>query len=123
MSHSKLILAIIKVIFFVTIGILITTNPGTEKYEQYASKALNSYLKDRVCQEVTEVLENSCTILVDIARPQLAVAIAKTTQRNNFLVFSIYQTDLSIPSAVPDYQFKTVGILDYFYTYQADKVD
>ncbi|HHP7232452.1 MAG TPA: DUF4359 domain-containing protein [Xenococcaceae cyanobacterium] len=123
MSHSRLILAIIKIAFLSVIGVLIATNPGSKKYEQYAAKALNYYLKDTVCQEVTEVLENPCSILVDLARPQLTAAIAQTTRRKNFLVFSIYQTDLSILSALPNYQFETIGILDYFYTYQADKLD
>lgn len=123
MNHSKFIFSIGKVIFFLAIGILIVTNPGKAKYEEYASEALKSYLKDRVCQDVTEILSNPCTILVDIARPQLAMAIAQKTQRKNFLIFSIYQTDLSIATALPEYEFGTVAILDYFYTYQANKLD
>lgn len=123
MNHSKFIFSTAKVIFFIAIGILMVTNPGKAKYEDYASEALKSHLKDRVCQDVTEILTNPCTILVDIARPQLAMAISKKTQRKNFLLFSIYQTDLSIPTTLPDYQFGTVAILDYFYTYQADKLD
>ncbi len=123
MSHSKFISASIKAIFLITVGILIATNPGTKKYEHYASKALNSHLKENLCQEATGVLKSSCGILVDIARPQLDVAIAQSTQRKNFLVFSIYQTHLSLPSAIADYEFETVAILDYFYTYQAEKLD
>ena len=123
MIYSKSLLAITKAFFFVTIGIMIVTNPSKVKYEQYADRALNSYLKDRVCQEIKEVLTNPCGILVELARPQLAMAIAKETQRKNFVIFSIYQTDLSIPSILPEYQFETVAILDYFYTYQADRLD
>lgn len=123
MIYSKSILAIAKAFFFVTIGIMIVTNPSKVKYENYADRALNSYLKDRVCEEIKEVLTNPCGILVELARPQLAIAIAKETQRKNFVIFSIYQTDLSIPSIFPDYQFETVAILDYFYTYQAERSD
>lgn len=123
MNHSRFILNSAKVIFFTALGILIVTNPGKAKYEEYASQALKSHLKNSVCQEVTEILTNPCTILVDIARPQLAVAISQKTQRKNFIIFSIYQTDLSIASALPNYQFATVAILDFFYTYQADELD
>ena len=123
MNHSRLILTIVKVIFLIIIGVLLATNPGKAKYEQYAVKALNSYLKDQVCQDLTEVLTSPCNILVELARPQLKLEIANKTQRRNFLLFSIYQTDLSLPSTFPDYHFETVGILDYFYTYEAEKLD
>ncbi len=123
MNHSRFILTTAKVVFFAVIGILVVTNPGKAKYEEYASKALKSHLKEEVCQEVTEILTNPCTILVDIAAPQLGVAIAQKTQRKNFLIFSIYQTNLSVATALPDYQFGTVAILHYFYTYQADRLD
>ncbi len=123
MNYSRFLVSSAKVIFFLTIGILIATNPGKAKYEEYASKALKTHLKDNVCQEVTEILTNPCTILVDIASPQLGIAIAQKTERKNFLIFSIYQTNLSIPTTLPDYQFGTVAILDYFYTYQAEALD
>ena len=54
MNQSRFILNTTKVVFLVSIGILIATNPGKAKYEEYASEALNSHLKDRVCQDVTE---------------------------------------------------------------------
>ncbi len=123
MTHSRSLLTIIKVMFLITIAVLLATNPGRAKYEQYAAKALNSYLKERVCQDLTEVLTSPCNILVELARPQLKLEIANKTQRKNYLLFSIYETDLSLPSTFPDYHFETVGILDYFYTYQAENLD
>ncbi len=101
-------------------SILVITNPGQGNYEEYASKQLNIYLKESVCPEIAKQLRNPCLILVDLARPQLNSAIANQTQRQNFLLFSIYQTDLSIPSALPDYHFETLGIFDKFYTYCAE---
>ncbi len=101
-------------------SILVITNPGSGNYEAYASERLNAYLKDDVCGELTKKLRNPCLVLVDIARPQLNQAIANQTQRQNFLLFSIYQTDLSIPSEIPDYHFETLGIFDQFYTYRAE---
>lgn len=103
--------------------ILVITNPGQGNYEQYASEKLNSYLKEDVCPEIAQQLRNPCRILVDFARPKLDLAIAAQTQRQNFLLFSIYQTELSIPSALPDYHFETLGIFDRFYTYCAESAE
>ena len=104
-------------------AILVITNPGQKNYEQYAANRLNYYLKQDVCPEVTQQLRNPCRILVDFARPQLDSAIANQTQRQNFLIFSIYQTELSIPATIPDYHFETLGIFDKFYTYSAETLE
>ncbi|MDJ0899337.1 MAG: DUF4359 domain-containing protein [Xenococcus sp. MO_188.B8] len=117
---SKINQKICKLGLILSGSILLITNPGNRNYEQYASTKLNNYLKDNVCSEATKNLRKPCLILVDLARPQLNFAIANQTQRQNFLFFSIYQTDLSIPSALPDYHFETLGIFDKFYTYSAE---
>lgn len=117
---SKINHRICKVGLILSGSILVITNPGQGKYEEYAAKKLNIYLKEDVCPEITEQLRHPCRILVDFARPKLNLAIASQTQRQNFLLFSIYETDLSIPSALPDYRFETLGIFDQFYTYGAE---
>ncbi|MFN6246870.1 DUF4359 domain-containing protein, partial [Microcystis sp.] len=38
-------------------GILLTTNPNRQDYEQYASQRLTSYLKDNVCARAQASLE------------------------------------------------------------------
>ena len=117
---SKINRKICKLGLILSGSILVITNPGQGNYEEYASKQLNIYLKEDVCPGITKELRNPCRILVDFARPQLESAIANQTQRQNFLLFSVYQTDLSIPSALPDYHFETLGIFDQFYTYCAE---
>ena len=105
--------------------IMALTNPGQKAYEQYASKALNVYLKENVCTqlppEISGFLQSHCHSLVDIMSPQLSQVIANQTQRQNFILFSIYQTDLSIPSPSLDYQIKTLGVLQNFYIYEAEQ--
>ena len=120
---SKINRRIYKLGLILSASILVITNPGQRSYEQYASEKLNIHLKQNVCPEMTKKLRNPCLILVDFARPQLNSVIAHQTQRKNFLLFSIYQTDLSIPSALPDYHFETLGIFDKFYTYCAETSD
>ena len=115
---------ILKLIIIVTITILLVTNPGNTKYETYASKQLITYLKSDFCPRLTrkvgDNLRTPCHILVDTARPQIKVAINKNTRQQNFFLFSIYQTDFSIPPIVPEYHFATLGIFDRFLTYESE---
>jgi hypothetical protein len=106
-------------------GILLTTNPNRQDYEQYASQALTTYLKDNVCAraqasiEVQALLRGYCKMLVDTGHLFLEEAIASNTIRNNFLIFSVYQTELLFPSPLPSYHFSTVGFLNKLYIYEA----
>ena len=101
------------------------TNPEPKKYKQYAEEALNFQLKEKVClqisQELGKWLQSQCHTIVDTARPQLAEIVAQQTARQNFILFSIYQTDLPLPSPLPDYHAETIGILGHFYTYYIDR--
>lgn len=100
-------------------------NPDSSTYEQYAVEKLTTYLKDDVCSQVPQAFEtlvqNSCTSLIESNRPRIQQIIAHSTQRQNFILFSIYRTNLSISSVVPLYRFQTIGIMQSFYTYAADQ--
>jgi len=101
------------------------TNPSQVEYEEYAVQRLTKYLKTDVCKKSTNFIENlihfNCDKLVDSANPQIQEIIARTTERQNYIIFSIYRTDLKINSLIPSYKFETVGALDQFYTYTAEK--
>lgn len=107
-------------------AIAFVTNPGQHKYRQYADAILKTELQDRVCTKVSEDLtrwlEGQCYVLVSTAIPYLAEVITQQTTRHNFLLFSIYQADLPLPSPLPTYHIQTLGILGNFYTYQAKKL-
>ncbi|MDJ0800994.1 MAG: DUF4359 domain-containing protein [Calothrix sp. MO_167.B12] len=107
------------------LGILMaTSNPSQPKYEQYAALKLTEYLKDNVCIKTPKILENiipNCSKLVDDANPQIKELISATTQRQDYIVFSVYRTDLKLNSWVPAYTFETVGAFEQFYTYKAKK--
>ena len=106
-------------------GIMTLTNPGKKGYQQYADEALETHFKEEVCAEISsqmgQWLRSQCYNLVDTAHPHLAQIIDRHTTRANFILFSIYQTELPIP-AMPDYQLETIGMLGTFYTYQADEL-
>lgn len=101
------------------------TNPSQVEYEEYAVQRLTEYLKTDVCKKTTNIIENlihfNCDKLVDSANPQMQEIIVRTTERQNYIIFSIYRTDLKINSWLPSYKFETVGAFEQFYTYTAEK--
>lgn len=102
-----------------------TTNPSRPAYEEYAVQRLTAYLKTDVCPKVPKLVENllhrDCTVLVDSNRPKIQQIVSENTQRQNFIFFSIYRTDLAVNSFIPFYHFETVGVFKKFYTYTAEK--
>ncbi|MGF1540961.1 MAG: DUF4359 domain-containing protein [Pleurocapsa sp.] len=107
-------------------GIMCLTNPGQQSYQEYADETLKTHLKEKVCVEAApklgQWLQSQCYNLIDTASPHLAQIIAQQTTRTNFILFSIYRTDLSTPDPLPDYHLETIGLLGNFYTYQADEL-
>lgn len=105
------------------LGVLMAlTNPNRDTYETYAVEQLTTYLKDEACMQAPSLfgnlLQRQCKTLVDSGRPQIKQIISKTTQQQNFVLFSIYRTDLSIGPVLPGYHFETLGIFQHFYIYQ-----
>ncbi len=86
-------------------SVMAVTNPDKPTYEQYAVEQLTNYLTDDVCSQVPQAFESlvqsSCASIVASSRPQIQQIISRTTQRQNFIIFSIYRTDLSISPAIP----------------------
>ncbi len=101
------------------------TNPSEVAYEEYAVQRLAGYLKTDVCKKTTNFIEDlirfNCEKLVDQANPQMQEIINRTTERQNYIFFSVYRTNLQISSWIPSYRFETVAAFDQFYTYTAEQ--
>ncbi|KAB8335617.1 DUF4359 domain-containing protein [Scytonema tolypothrichoides VB-61278] len=101
------------------------TNPSQGKYEEYAVQRLSEYLKSNVCKKSQNPLENliqmNCDKLLEAANPRMREIISISTEKQDFLIFSVYRTDLKLNDWVPSYKFETVGALENFYTYNAQK--
>ncbi|NEO74224.1 DUF4359 domain-containing protein [Moorena sp. SIO3H5] len=125
MKISQVVTAFGTIVLAVVGGSMVVTNPGQATYEDYAVEQLSKYLKEEVCPQAPEALDGfirrQCTILVDTGRPQIKQVVAQTTKRENFLLFSIYRTDLDVGTLIPSYSFETVGICQQFYLYKADE--
>lgn len=115
---------------------LAVTNPTQVEYEQFAAQTLTAYLEGNVCTKAPAdfALQGKCRELLKSNQSEVRKIIAGSTQRQNFLLFSIYTTELSatsslpasvtavLPSTIisllPTYHFETVGIFRRFVVYQ-----
>ncbi|BAZ30802.1 hypothetical protein NIES4074_32690 [Cylindrospermum sp. NIES-4074] len=106
-------------------AIMANTNPEQPGYEKYAVSELTTYLKKDVCKKTPDLLENlvkfNCNKLVDSANPQIRDIINATTVRQNYIIFSVYRTELKISDWIPAYSFETVGAFNNFYTYKSEQ--
>jgi hypothetical protein len=103
--------------------LLAANNPSQQDYERYASESLASYLKERVCPQAplafNGALRSYCKTLVDTGRPHINTLINRTTTRQNFVLFSLYETQLALPSPLRGYQFQILGVMREFFIYEA----
>ena len=120
----------------VVAGLLVSmaiANPNQSEYEEYAAQKLTEYLQQKACPQAPKVFGNSlkdeCKSFVDSHPAEIKQIISQTTERYNFIVFSIYKTDLSISKVVPflpanilpSYHFETLGVFQKFYLYQSEQ--
>ncbi len=113
------------------------SNPGRQTYENFATEQLMIYAKQELCEDVSQdiggFLSRSCETLVEIGRGPARQIIQQQTERQNFGLFSIYKTDLSIDEVIPSdlidligetppaYHVESVGILQQFIIYRIEE--
>ncbi len=97
------------------------TNPDRADYEVYAVEQLGNLATnqcDRVPAGFGTVLQDPCRAAIAAIKPQIRPILAAATTRQNFILFSIYRSNISIPAANLNAKVETIGILDRFYTYK-----
>lgn len=123
-KRNLLIYAIAAVLTTVGIG-MAASNPAPEAYDDYATEQLTLYLKDNACTQAPNVLgdflQAQCAAILDDNQEQLRRLIADNTDRQNWLLLSVYKTDLSISDLLPSYHFETIGVFGNLYTYKAEQ--
>jgi hypothetical protein len=69
-------------------------------------------------------LIEECHALVQQLQPELVELFLRQTRRQNFILFSLYSTDLSLLNfgplgiSLPTYHFETLAVAGQFYTYE-----
>ncbi|PSO48704.1 MAG: hypothetical protein BRC33_08765 [Cyanobacteria bacterium SW_9_44_58] len=100
-------------------------NPRRDAYQSYAAEKMSTYLKQEVCPDAPKnfggVLREQCNQFVDRGKQPMKQWIAESTERYNYILFSIYKTELSLMTGLPSYQFKTLGIFQNFWIYEKKK--
>ena len=109
-------------IFSIASTMLIFTNPSPSKYQEFATQELVRYAKENVCQAQSNSLEEAiksqvCNVMIDTGRGQIPVLIEETTETRNYVLFSLYETDLYL------YQFQTIGVFNEFYVIDVHQAD
>ncbi|MFP4008850.1 MAG: DUF4359 domain-containing protein [Spirulinaceae cyanobacterium] len=128
MKYTPVIVGIGSFILFV-LGGMVITNPSLDDYQDFATRRLAEYLKENACRQLPQdlgafVLQHCQTVtktMIDIGRPQLREFIGSTTKKHDFLLFSIYETTISLDSSMPTYEFETLAILQTFYIYSIEE--
>ena len=105
---------------------LAVTNPDQDAYESYATEQMATYLASEVCDgelssALGQLLRDKCSTLVSDNQEQFIQIVSDNTVRSNYIIMSSYRTRFEVPglSLLPVYEFKTVGIGQRFFTYQA----
>jgi len=138
MKVAKLGFAIIAGVAAAAAVTLSMTNPGRDAYGIYAADRLNEQLEDSLCRQVPVFLDSLCASVLNDQESWLQEVIAAQTTRRNFVLFSIYKTDLEAEAALqrilpanlsidvdglPIYHVESVGIFNRFFTYQVEQVE
>lgn len=103
--------------------VMAKTNPTPVEYEEYAAQRLTLYLKENGCGKAENPFEKfitaNCDRIIDEANPTIRSLLNTTTQRYDFVLFSLYRTNLKVSQWIPGYQFETLGAFNNFYIYSA----
>ncbi|NJR52328.1 MAG: DUF4359 domain-containing protein [Leptolyngbyaceae cyanobacterium CSU_1_3] len=125
MKMVSVVAGILGVGVLVGVGLAVT-NPEQSAFEEFAVQRI----RDDACKEMPLGLAQQCPQFVDDNKVELKKIVTQSTERRDFLIFSYYETNLSVRSIIPQlsllpglpaYRFETVGLFGKFYIYEAQK--
>ena len=97
------------------------TNPDRAAYETYAFEQIGNLARDqcdRAPAELGIMLQGPCRAAVEAYLPRLRPLLSATTVRQNWFLFSIYRSDISVPAVNFNARIESIGILNHFFTYK-----
>jgi hypothetical protein len=102
-------------------GLMALTNPNRAAYEDYAVDRVSSLARDQ-CDRAPAgfgvMLQGPCRAAVEAFKPQIRPLLAATTSRQNWIFFSVYKSDISIPAIDFKARVESIGIFNNFFTYK-----
>lgn len=127
MKTSQILLGVVGLSILGLATLMAVTNPDETAFGEFALEQV----KSQGCKEVPQIIRSQCPRFVQDNQAQVKKLIAQSTERQNYGLFSLYRTQISTRSIVPDlpvfldlpaFQLETVGMLGRFYIYQAEEV-
>jgi Domain of unknown function (DUF4359) len=104
------------------VGVMVLTNPDRSAYEHYAVDRIGDLAQaecDHAPAGLGVLVQETCRAAVAAYKPQLQPLLAATTSRQNWRLFSIYRSNISIPAVNLNVQVEAIGIFDRFFVYKA----
>jgi Domain of unknown function (DUF4359) len=102
-------------------GLMVLTNPERGAYEEYAVEQLGNQAREK-CDLAPSGLgilfQGTCRVAIDNFKPQLRTLVSASSNRQNFGLFSIYRSDISIPVVNIGVRVESIGMFNRFFTYK-----
>ncbi len=102
-------------------GVMALTNPSRAAYENYAVDRIGELAKDK-CDRAPNGLgvfiQGPCRAAIEAYKPELRPILAAATIRQNWVLFSIYRSNIMVPIVNLQVQVESIGIFDRFFVYK-----
>jgi hypothetical protein len=102
-------------------GVMAVTNPSRSAYESFAVDRIGDLAKDK-CARASDGLgvfiQGPCRGLIEAYKPQLRPILAAATSRQNWVLFSIYRSNIMVPIVNLQVRVESIGIFDRFFVYK-----
>jgi Domain of unknown function (DUF4359) len=102
-------------------GLGLATNPDRDAYETYAIDRVGVLAKDqcdRLPAGLGSIIQGPCRAAIEAYKPRLRPLLSMTTTRQNWLLFSIYRSDIAVPAVNFNGRVESIGIFNNFFTYK-----
>ncbi len=100
---------------------MMLTNPERGAYEEYAVEQLGNHAREK-CDLAPSglgiLLQGTCRVAIDNFKPQMRTLVSASSNRQNFGLFSIYRSDISIPVVNLGIKVESIGMFNRFFTYK-----
>ena len=102
-------------------GVMALTNPSRSAYESFAVDRIGELAKDK-CDRAPNGLgvfiQGPCRAAIEAYKPELRPILAAATSRQNWVLFSIYRSNILVPIVNLQVQVESIGIFDRFFVYK-----
>ena len=106
-------LQIISIGTAVVAGVMVFSNPSTERYVNYATEQFSETGKNSFCSgEMPVAAQQSCKFVLSQGKGVVKSLVENSTKQENFVLFSLYTTDL------PNRKMTTLGAFGNFYMFK-----